>query len=511
MKKRMLLSLITAVLFSLSFPPFELGFFAYFVLIPFYYLLEDLNYKESIRWGYLTGLFINIGTLYWINWVTVPGAIAAILYLPVYLIVYAVLHTFLRKKLESKYLFICIPFLWTGMEYLRSLGVLGFPWNSLAYTQTYYLSLIQYVSYTSVFGVTFWVAIINVFILLIIKNASNVKKVAIYFIFLIALFIIPWLYGRWVIPENETDSIQKIRVGLIQGNVDPYLKWDDEFVDENLKIYDNLSRELKDAQTDLLVWPETATPVYLRDSQKYLQAIRTLIKDLNVCLVTGTPDYKFLPDHSYETYNAAFLFTPLTNVLQVYHKLHLVPFGEQVPFTDVFPLLKDFLETLEMGEGNFSSGEKIVSFKIPVLNKNKKIKNNSFLAPVIICFESMFSNLVRKFVNNGADIMIIITNDAWFGKTSAPYHHAQAAVFRAVENRIEIARCANTGVSMFIDAFGRTTKSTGIFQKATRVHDMQLRSETTFFTKYGHLFTITVTLLNVIPVLIALFSSNKTQ
>ena len=164
-----------------------------------------------------------------------------------------------------------------------------------------------------------------------------------------------------------------------------------------------------------------------------------------------------------------------------------------------------------MGEGNFSSGDKIVSFKIPILNNKKRFQGDSVLAPVIICFESMFSDLVRKFVKNGADILIIITNDAWFGRTSAPFHHAQAAVFRAIENRIGIARCANTGVSMFIDAYGRTLTKTSIFERGTIVENMSLRSKTTFFTRHGHVFAITVSLLNIIPILTTLFRSNKTE
>lgn len=505
----MLLSLFTAVLLSLSFPPFALGFLAYFALIPFFILLEDLSYKESIRWGYLTGFFTNIGTLYWIGWVTPPGAVAAILYLPIYSIFYSVLHTFLRQRLGSKYLFICVPFLWTGMEYIRSLGVLGFPWNSLAYTQTYYLSLIQYVSFTSIFGVTFWIVAINVLILALLKDASNKKKVITYLILLILLFLIPWFYGQWVIPNEELDTKEKIRIGLVQGDIDPYLKWDDEFIDENLAIYDSLSNEFDENQLDLIIWPETATPVYLRDSFKYKKAIRQLVDKQNVCLITGTPDYKFLPDRSYMTYNAVFLFTPLTKTVEVYRKLHLVPFGERVPFTDIFPLLKDFLESLEMGEGNFSPGTEIVSFEVPVLKEKERFKQGSILAPVLICFESMFSELARKFVKNGADILIIITNDAWFGKTSAPYHHAQAAVFRAIENRIPIARCANTGVSAFIDSYGKIIKSTPIFEKATLIQDMQLRKQDTFFTRYGHVFSITVTLLNILPIVVAFFSGKK--
>ncbi len=509
MRKKMLLSLTTAVLLSLSFPPLKLGFLAYLALIPFFLLLEEINFKEAIRWGYLTGLFANIGTLYWISWVTVPGALAAILYLPVYFILYAVLHTYLQKKLAKRYLLVTIPFLWTGMEFLRSLGVLGFPWNSLAYTQSYYLSLIQYVTYTSLFGVSFWIVTINVVILCLMKEISHLKRAIALLVFLIILLLLPWLYGRWVIPEEETELKEKIRIGLVQGNIDPYLKWDDAFVDRNLVIYDSLSRQLKSSELDLIIWPETATPVYLRDSFLYKTAIRSLIDDLHVCLLTGTPDYRFLPNHSFETYNAVFLFTPLTDDIEFYRKLHLVPFGERVPFTDTFPLLKNFLENLEMGEGNFSPGDKIVSFKIPLLKKPQRFKKDHLLVPAIICFESLFSNLVRKFVLNGADILVIITNDAWFGRTSAPFHHAQAAIFRAIENRIAIARCANTGVSMFIDAYGRTTKTTDIFEAATLNDGMTLRDQTTFFTQYGDVFPVVVSLLNAFPLLTALFIGRK--
>ena len=517
MKKKILYSILTAFLLSLSFPPFKLGFLAYIALIPFFVLLEDLNYKDSIKWGYLTGLFTNIGTLYWINFVTIPGAIAAIFYLPVYLVFYSLLHTFFRKKLGEGKLYFWIPFLWTGIEYFKSLGVLGFPWNSLAYTQTYYLSLIQYVTYTSVYGVTFWIVIINVIILLLLKNISNYKKNIIYFLILVFLFLIPWIYGTLIVPEPNGNNEEKIRVALIQGNIDPYLKWDDSFIDQNLTIYDKLTRESAKSNPDLIIWPETATPVYLRDSVTYLMEIRQMIADLNIPLITGTPDYKFFKDRSYKTYNAAFLMKPFTNDFQLYHKIHLVPFGEQVPFTETVPFFKDFLEKLEMGEGNFSSGNKVVSFKVPFYHEQKNncqndsLTKNEILTPVIICFESLFPEFVRKFIQKGADIMVIITNDAWFERSSAPFHHAQVAVFRAIENRICIARCANTGISMFIDPYGRTLASTSIFEQTTLIHDIPLRKGTTFFIKHGNIFSYAISVLNFIPFIAAFFTNRKSK
>ncbi len=511
MRRDLLLSLTTAVLLSFAYPPFRFGFLAYISLVPFFFLLRDKGYKESVRWGYLTGLFSNLGTLYWISWVTIPGAIGSILYLPIYFIFYAVVHTFIRRRLGEKYLYWCVPFLWTGIEFIRSLGVLGFPWNSLAYTQSYYLSLIQYVDYTSLFGVSFWIVVINVIIFKIFTNVAHFKKIVIYFMILIFLLILPWLYGQWVMPDKDQQAEENIKVGVIQGNIDPYVKWEGAFFEENLRIYDQMTRRYEGEGLDLIVWPETATPVYLRDSATYLNAVQDLVQELKVSLLTGTPDYKYLPDRSYITFNAAFLFTPNERNFQYYHKIHLVPFGERVPFTEALPILKSFLESLEMGEGDFSPGKELVVFEMPKKvtadedSAANLVDKEKIRFSTIICFESVFSDLVRRFVNKGAEFLVIITNDAWFGKSQAPYHHAQIAVFRAIENRVAIARCANTGISSFIDPYGRILKETKIFQRATLKETIPLRKHTTFFSKYGHVFSVSITLFNIIPLLLAVF------
>ena len=167
-----------------------------------------------------------------------------------------------------------------------------------------------------------------------------------------------------------------------------------------------------------------------------------------------------------------------------------------------------------MGEGNFSPGKTIVSFRIPIITQSattqpQQSKRDYIQAPVVICFESIFPELVRKFVLNGAEMLIIITNDAWFKKSAAPFHHAQMAVFRAIEHRIAVARCANTGISMFVDPYGRTLQASAIFKKLFLVHDVPLRSQTTFFTHHGNVFTITISLLNIAPLLAALFIRPK--
>ena len=184
-----------------------------------------------------------------------------------------------------------------------------------------------------------------------------------------------------------------------------------------------------------------------------------------------------------EAYNSAFLFSPGETTLQRYNKINLVPISERVPFRDALPFLGrikwEVLETGDWGQAFFSRGKEWTVFRHP---------KGAF--SVLICFESIFPDLVRKFVRRGARFLVNITNDAWFGRSSAPYQHARAVVFRAVENRIAIARSANTGVSMFVDPYGRTFQTTGIFHPALLIGSLPLRTEETFYTRYGNLFSL---------------------
>ncbi|MDQ7051835.1 MAG: apolipoprotein N-acyltransferase [candidate division KSB1 bacterium] len=190
--------------------------------------------------------------------------------------------------------------------------------------------------------------------------------------------------------------------------------------------------------------------------------------------------------------------------------MHLVPFGERVPWEDDIPLIKKLLSRFEMGEGNFSPGKQIVLFDVPVGRSIKGATNGSKVrVGGVICFESIFSELVRQFVRRGAQLLVVVTNDGWFGRTGAPYQHAQMAVFRAIENRISVARSANTGVSMTIDPYGRVRKQTPIFKEAVFVDDIPIRAETTFFTRHGHVFTRSVVILTILMLVITRWTSKR--
>jgi len=519
MKRDLSLSILTGISLTLAFPPFKLGFLAYGALIPFFLLLNGKGAKESLRWGYIAGLFACIGVLYWIAVVTLPGAIGAILVLPLYFSLYAILHSWLEKRLGSRFIF-AVPFLWTGLEYIKSLGQIGFPWLSLGYTQTYYLHLIQHASITSVYGVSFWVVLLNVLLYKIWRSRQTKKLLLRYTGLLVIIFLAPLLHGLLQLANSQTSN-EKISIALIQGNIDPFLKWKLEFKEENFSTYERLTRQAAEHEPDMFVWPETAVPSYLLSDIPYLKRIRHLVDSTNTPLLTGTMHYTFVNDNEYKYYNAAILVEPHKNSIQNYAKIQLVPFSEKVPYEDDYPFrgIKNLLSYLEMGAGDFSRGDDvtIMSFNHQISDSLNNLQEeavdpmdrNTKLA-VVICYESIFPELVRKFVTKGAEFLVIITNDAWFGKTTAPFQHAQMAVFRAIENRIAIARCANTGISLFIDPFGRISKPTNWFKEAVVVDEIQLRSQETFYSKFGNIFAITILFSNIIP-LVLTFISKKSR
>ncbi len=502
MKKNLTLGLSTGLLLAFSFPPFKTGFLAYVALIPFFLLLEDKHGITAFRWGYLTGLFIDIATLFWIGWVTFPGLIGALLVLPVYIGFYALLHTFLIRRLNAG-AYIILPFLWTCIEYLQSIGETAFPWNYLGYTQSYYLTFIQYAEYTSVYGVSFWVVLLNVLIFFLWRKWSNLTLRRVLFVALLILFFVPFIHGQYVL-NSKNQNQKKIKIALLQGNIDPFEKWEKDLYEKNFKVYENLSREAIKQAPDLLVWPETATPFYIRYEQAYLERIRRLIDSTNTALLTGSVDFEYLEDGSYLYYNSALGFEPNLHYIQRYAKMILVPFSERVPYKNYFPfnVLKNLLFDMALGIGDYSKGQdyNIFTFKTKSLYE-KKNYGFTYKFAVAICFESVFPNHIRKLIQKGADILIIITNDAWFGKTSAPFQHTQIAVFRAIENRIAIARCANTGVSCFIDDVGHVQKSTPIFKDASIINDVPLRNNETFYMKYGNIFALFTLITTVICIL----------
>jgi apolipoprotein N-acyltransferase len=262
------------------------------------------------------------------------------------------------------------------------------------------------------------------------------------------------------------------RIAVVQGNIDQAIKWNPAFQIDTVQKYNRLSSSIIDQGPDLIVWPESATPFYflydIKPSELVLDGIQQTAKDYLI----GSPSF-VRKDEVVHYFNSAYLISPKTKTMGKYDKTHLVPFGEYVPFKKWLP----FLGKIVAQVGDFESGKKGNTLSW----KNHRIG-------VQICYEIIFPGLSRAMVRNNAALLINITNDAWFGKTSGPYQHFSMTVFRAVENRRSLVRAANTGISGFIDPAGRVMASTALLKEAAVTQTVPLLKEKTVYTNIGDLF-----------------------
>jgi apolipoprotein N-acyltransferase len=484
---------LSALLFSLAFPPSPFGFVAYLCLVPLIIALEKKNPSSAFKIGYVFGLISNSLLLFWVCWATIPGTVAAIILLCLYTAILCWFYAIVQRGWGKGAVFF-FPFLWVGMEYARSLTEISFPWLNLSYTQTYYLKLIQHASLWGNYGVSFWILWLNLIVYILIKNKKRLKLAIILFAVLV---IPPYIYGSWVMSERIEG--EEIKIALLQGNIEPEIKWDEKFLDYNIQTYIDMSKKVTQENVDLVIWPETAAPCYLAAESLYMAKVQATCDELNVPLLVGTNDYQVTSGGKLKYFNSAFLFTPHGGYPQVYNKIHLVPFSEKIPYDEKLQIS----EKVQLGQSDFSSGDQLTIFRIP---KGK--------FATLICFESVYPALVRDFVNRDIDFLVNMTNDGWFGKTHGPFQHARIAIFRAIENRIAIARCANTGVSMFIDPYGRTKKVTKIFVREIVTGQIPLKSATltenrTFYARYGDWFAQACGLISLLSMAIVFLKKNN--
>lgn len=485
---------------AFAFPPFAGGFLAYAGLAPLLYWLRDSDAPNAARTGFFWGLGFNAAALYWICYSTILGGIASIILLALFSMVVPVVYSLGYRFWRERFVW-CFPFLWTGWEYIRSFGDIGFPWVIMGNTQTYYTNSIQYISYTGIYGASALVCLVNVFFYKFFGSASLREMLRWSVAILIAL-LIPYLHGIWV-KKSYVESDDALRISLIQGNIDPWAKWDKEFKDYNFQVYEDLSRQAAGDVPDLIIWPESAATAYIRHDSRYLAWIHKVCDELEIPVFTGALDAEF--EEERRIFNAAVLFEPHSEALQRYAKMQLVPISERFPYVEFIPerLRFDFGQ----GPSDFSKGNEIKLFSFLKKKRGNTIQsgNNTAVSDTetgknrvnfaaVICYESIFSSLVREFCALPADLLVIITNDAWFGRSSGTYQHAQYAVLRAIEHRIPVARCANTGISMFINPLGDIIYRTSLEEAATATHSIRLRAESTFFTRYGDWFPRLLTL-----------------
>ncbi len=474
--REILLSVLTAVLLALSFPKLSQGWLCYVALVPLLYIVG--RPRRSFILGWLAGVVFYAALLWWVLFLQADeasapllatGVAVLILYLGLYFGLFALILAFTRRWLGPK-AFLFSPFIWVSLEYVRDATSIGFPWGALAYSQTGYHSLIQMASLGGVGLISGWIVLVNTLCFFLIKSRRSSRRSLVLLVLVILSIVLPAAWGMRQIPGAE---MWTIRIALLQVNLDPDRVADRDYAGEIMEVVEEMVVRASTEEPDLVVLPESGLPGFLGRRGEYESFLRQLSRVTGIAIVTGAVRHQRenLVD---KFYNSA-LFVEPSGRIDYYDKLHPVPFSERLPYDDVIP----WIQRLQMGQGFYSPGNRFHVFDLDA-------------APfsVLICFESIFPRLARRFTESGAQFLVNITNDSWFGDSPGPYQHAEMAVLRAVENRVPVARCANTGVSMLIDPYGRVSNRTMMFKRELVIGDIPLVRDTgTAYRRWGEWFS----------------------
>jgi apolipoprotein N-acyltransferase len=484
------LAIFSGILLVLGFPKFNLSILSWFALVPILFAIRNSDLKESFRLGFVTGVVYFGGIMNWllilspfstVFWVTL-GYVFLSAYLACYVFLWTVSISFISqhwlKKLDTgsiayklAYIFL-IALSWTGLEVLRGYVITGLPWASLAYTQWANIPVIQIASIVGMYGVTFLVVLVNGVIAISINDIRSWKSSLKSAIIPAGILIICLIYG-FIVPNNSLEG-KKIKIAMVPGNIkqkDKMSSWGDKsgwifdkYIDTTYKIIDE--------KPDLIVWPETAVPQIMFPESAEYERIKSLLSRWKTHFLLGAISYE-LTNPGWKIYNSAFLLKPNGDIIDKYDKIHLVPISESFPFKKYLP---EKIKAMVVGVSDFDRGNRYTVFSSPLANIG-----------IPICFESVFPQISRKFVNDGANLIGIITNDSWFIGTFAAEQHFSMAPFRAVENRTSVFHCANYGISGIIDPYGRITQRLDPEKNEDGyiVGDVGIYQAGTFYTKHG--------------------------
>ncbi len=510
----LILPVASGLLLALSFPSFDFESLAWIALVPLLFAIRGSSWKAAFGQGWLAGLMFFSVTLYWVinamhEYGKMPFAVSflVMLLLAGYCALFVGLFTTVITLIPDRRGMIrtwTAPALWVALEWARTHLLSGFPWALLGYSQYHNLSVIQISDVTGVYGVSYMLVLANVV-------AARVAGTAIARIADAERSVpLPWIaaplamallagvvgYGQWRLsPQGDSAGDHTVRIGLVQPNVDQAQKWDAAYRQDTIDRLKRLSLQISDG-ADLVIWPEAATPFLFDVEPTYKEELLTFVRERGVPLLFGSPAVESQTDGQLRLLNSAYLVSGDGVVLDRYDKIHLVPFGEYIPLKEIL----SFLDKLVVGIGDFvpGAGPRLLSAPGGRLG-------------IVICFEVIFPDLVRQFVDQGADYMVTITNDAWFGQSGAPYQHFAMVVFRAVENRVAFARAANTGISGFIDAEGHIMRTTEIFVEGALSGEIRTGGPRTFYTVYGDLFAYFCVILTLFVAAAAWYRSRQEQ
>jgi apolipoprotein N-acyltransferase len=532
------LAVTSGILLGVSFPPSPFYSLAFIAFIPLFYLFARINsYGQIIKYSYLFLIVFHLLTVYWTGgyavgkdiWMMIAGAALMILH-PLFFLPFILCAFIVRKRLGLLPGLFAFALFWTSFEYLHSLGEYSFPWLTIGNSQAYDISRIQMIAHTSVYGLTLLLFCFNITAFLLLWNMAHghwrLRSLSVsgMLVVLVGLYFVPVLYGNWSIKKHSVELEKTLRVGVIQPNYDPWDKWGEgvagklDSYDLQFNAYLEETKKLAPSNPDIIIWPETAIPfhILLPRYAPYLSSLQSFVNTLKLPIFTGLPfveyyDARHAPataqkigstDIFAESYNSAVMFQPGNKMSAIHKKTMLVPFAERIPYAETFRFLIEPLKW-NVGISGWGKGEDTL---VHLLQRRD---STTVKYSGMICYESVYPGYVREFVKHGAEFLVIITNDSWWGNTSGAYQHASFASLRAVETRRWIVQCANGGISMIVDPTGTPHMKTRLYTKAQFVGEIGLRTDKSFYIQYGDIIPQGCIVIAVMMLCSALIQKKK--
>jgi len=483
-------------------------------LAPLLVALAQASLRRALTLGFITGIVYFTGTLYWITRVmAVYGALQPFVaflinaLLVVYLALFPALFAVVMRRLVDSYgprTLLLAPLVWVSTELGRTYLLTGFPWVLLGYSQVSVLPVAQTASLVGVYGVSALVAAVSAAVAYAVGpalgRASGPAKAGHYgrtlsrslplaLVLLIVGVLAAW--GSLRVARGDLTRGTPARIALVQGNVAQEQKWDPRRAPDIFDSYLRMTRQAIAAGADLVIWPESATPFTFEMEHAAADSIRRVARDARVPILFGSDQIERGVPTKY--YNSAYLVRADGSTGGVYRKMHLVPFGEYVPLKRLLFFAAPLVEAVS----DFSAGDAAVLMDV-----------DGHPVSTAICYEIVYPDLVRQFVAGGSELLTTITNDAWFGDTSAPHQHFAQASMRAIENGRYLVRAANTGISGVVDPYGRVVVQSRLFEPAVVTATVTYRTEKTLYTRVGDLFAY-LAALTTIALLIVRFKISE--
>ncbi|MDR3557154.1 MAG: apolipoprotein N-acyltransferase [Syntrophobacteraceae bacterium] len=464
-----------------GFPKPAMFYLAWAAFVPLLYAIRGRSGKQAFALGYICGFVHSLTCLYWIDYavyhfggfsLATSGLILLLLCLAMG--VYQALFALAAQKFDSSPLLYVfgLPFVWVSLEWIRAFMISGFPWSNLGYTQTPLLHLIQVADITGVYGLSWLVVLGSTVISGCLLNFYRRSGPAV----LAGLIVCLLVYGVW--RTERIEGLQHLQAGVnvtvVQGDIAQGEKWDSAIVDKTIATYAGLSEKAlrKKPVPDLIVWPESAMPFYYGLNRELSAKVDEAVRSTGKPLLFGSLG-AVQSGGKVQLLNNGYLLDGKAQFLGAYAKQHLVPFGEYVPWVDLFR----FAQNASVGPVGF----------IPGTNPGPLVLKGLPLG-VLICYEDIFPNIARDTVQRGAELLVNITNDAWYGDTAGPYQELEISRWRAIECRVPLARAANTGISAFFDATGRECGNVPLNSRGFLTCAVYPMSYLSFYVKYGDLF-----------------------